>query len=121
MLERILTNVSLGLPDNFDLIKGLQYMSFYYEYIETGVIATKKGILLSLSIHLRDVNTQFEILKIFSFPTAVLNNKYMQFHVSDTYLAVNMAQRTHIGLSAEYMGRCTGPDDFKICLPTVPF
>ena len=88
-------------------------MSFYYEYIETGVIATKKEILLSLSIPLREVNTQFEIFKIFSFPTAVLNNTYMQFHVSDTYLAVNMAQRTHIGLSAEYMGRCTGPDDFK--------
>ena len=29
-------------------------MSFYYEYIETGVIATKKGILLSLSIPLRE-------------------------------------------------------------------
>ena len=56
-LERILTNVSLGLPENFDLIKGLQDMSFYYEYIETGVIATKNGILLSLSIPLREVNS----------------------------------------------------------------
>ena len=69
--------------------------------------------MLSLSIPLGEVNIQFEILKILSFPTAVLNNTFMQFHVSDTYLAVNMAQRTHIGLSAEYMGRCTGPDDFK--------
>ncbi len=115
LLERILTNVSLGLPENVDLIKGLQDLPFYYEYIETGIMATKKGILLSLSIPLREVDTQFEVFKIFVFPTTVLNNTYIQFDVSDMYLAVNMAQRTHIGLSAEYVGRCTGPDDFKVC------
>jgi hypothetical protein len=114
-LERILVNVSLGLPENFDLIMGLKDMSFYYEYIESGVIATKHGILLSLSIPLREVTIEFEVLKMFSFPTAIMNDTYVQFYVSDTYLAINMAQRTHIALSAEDMGRCFGPDDFKIC------
>jgi len=86
MLERIVVNVSLGLPHKFDLIKGLLDMSFYYEYIETGVIATKRRILLSFSIPLREVNTQFEIFKIFSFPTNVLNNTYVQLHVTRTWL-----------------------------------
>jgi len=115
LLERILTNVSLGLPENFNLIKGLQDLPFYYEYIETGVMATKKGILLSLSIPLREVNTQFEVFRIFMFPTVLLNHTYIQFDIHDTYLAVNMAQRAHISLSAEYVSRCTGPEDFKIC------
>jgi hypothetical protein len=115
MLERILLNLSLGLPDPYELVKGVQDLSFYYEYIESGVVSTQEGFLLSLSITLRDVSTQYEIFRLFVFPTQILNNTYGQFLLREQYLAVNIAHRTHFLMTEEMMRSCSVPADMKIC------
>jgi hypothetical protein len=115
MLERILLNVSLGLPDPYELVRGVQDLSFYYEYIESAVVSTQEGFLVSLSIPLRDVTTQYEIFRLFVFPTLIVNNTYGQFLLKEQYLAVNIAHRTHFPLTEELMRSCSGPADMKIC------
>jgi hypothetical protein len=128
VLHGILVNVSLSLPEGYELPAGTRNygLSWYYEFISTAML----GILLVLSIPLKEVTAQFELYKVYAFPTEIGNKTYPRFHLGNAYFAVNVPQRTHHALlenellrykdtSSRSPSRCpsseNGLDSAKIC------
>jgi hypothetical protein len=79
------------------------------------MVATDKGFLLILSIHLKDSSTQYEVYKFFSFPVAAFDGTYTRLVIDTLYLAINMMQRTHLLLSASDLEQCRGGPELKVC------
>jgi hypothetical protein len=96
VFRSILVNVTLGLPEHFELAGGTPevYMSWYYEVVTTSVIASPGGFWLVLSIPLKDVSAQYEMVKAYTSPTEVLNSTYVEIYLEKPYLAINLAQNT---------------------------
>jgi hypothetical protein len=65
--------VSLSLPEGYELAAGLPNpdLSSYFEHVTANVLVSPTGFLLILYIPLKDVTTQFEILKTYVFPSEV--------------------------------------------------
>jgi hypothetical protein len=100
VFRSILVNVTLGLPEHFELAGGTPEVdiAWYYEVVTTSVIASPGGFWLALSIPLKDVSAQYEIVKAYMFPTEVLNNTYVEVYLENPYLAINLAQNARLDL-----------------------
>jgi hypothetical protein len=60
-LQEILSNISLGLPENYELVTGtkLQDIHLYYELIKVTVVGNAHGIKLVISIPLKTGDQHF--------------------------------------------------------------
>jgi hypothetical protein len=117
VLQRILVNNSLSLPEGYELAAGTRNydLSWYYEFISTAMLGSPTGFLLILSIPLTDVTTQFELYRVDAFPTEIGNKTYVRFHLGNAYFAANVPQRTHLALSENELLRGKGHHELKIC------
>jgi hypothetical protein len=68
-----------------------------------------------MSIPLKDISTQFELFKLFSFPTASVNGTFAKLQVEHPYFAINLMQRSHLLLSESDIRQCMGRQELKIC------
>jgi hypothetical protein len=116
VFKSILVNVSLSLPDSYELTMGITSdMPWFYQSVSADMVATDKGFLLIISIPLKDMSTHYEVYKIFSFPMAAFGGTYARLVVDTPYFAINLVQRTHLLLTASDMGQCKGGQDLKVC------
>jgi hypothetical protein len=117
VLRDILVNVSLSLPEGYELAARLpdNDLSSYYMYVSANGLVSPRGFLLVLSIPLKDVTSLFEIFKIFMFPSEVFNGTYVQFQFEEQYLALSIAQQTHLALNENDLRQCRGRPEYKIC------
>jgi hypothetical protein len=109
--------VTLGLPDDFELAGGNPEsdLAWYYEVVTASVIASPGGFWLVLSLPLKDVSAQYEVVKAYTFPTEVLNNTYVELYLEKPYLAINLALNTRLDLSEADLANCKDHDEFLIC------
>jgi hypothetical protein len=116
VFKNILTNVSLSLPDSYELIRGVSSdLSWFYKFVSADMVATDKGFLRLLSIPLKDITTQYEMYRIFSFPIAAFDGTFTRLVIDTPYFAVNLMQHTHLLLSASDMGQCRGGPELQVC------
>ena len=92
MLQNMLKNVALVLPEGYELIIGLSSNSvyLYYEVIETAILADMNSFRLVLDIPIKTVSRQHEQYKTVVLPTRILNNIFAWFEVGDNYFAINL-------------------------------
>jgi hypothetical protein len=109
--------VTLGLPEHFELAGGNPEsdLAWYYEVVTTSVIASPGGFWLVLSLSLKDVPAQYEVVKAYTFPTKVINNTYAELYLEKPYLALNLALNTRLDLSEADWSICKEHDEFMIC------
>ena len=67
-----------------------------------------------LSIPLKDSTSLFEY-KADTFPVEVVNGTLVQYQPSEPYLAMNLAQNSHLTLSEAEMLRCKKHPELRIC------
>jgi hypothetical protein len=79
------------------------------------MLGSPTGFLLLLSIPLKDVTTQFELYRVYAFPTDIGNKTYAHLHLVNAYFAVNVPQRTHLALSQNGLLWCKVHHELKIC------
>jgi hypothetical protein len=116
VFRNILTNVSLSLFDSYELIRGISAdLSWFYQFECADMVATDRGFLLILSIPLKDITTQYEVYRIFSFPIAGFDCTYTRLIIDTPYFADNLMQRTHLLLSASDVGQCKGGPELRVC------
>jgi hypothetical protein len=99
VLQGILVNVSLSLPEGYELSAAgtrTYDLSWYYDFVSTAMLGSPTGFLLVFSIPLKDVTTQFELYRVYAFPTEIYNKTYACFHLGKAYFVVNVPQRTHL-------------------------
>jgi hypothetical protein len=116
MLQGMLKNVPLALPDGYELIIGLSPNQVYmhYEVIQTAMLADTHSFKLVLNVPLKTIGRQFELYKIVVLPTRILNNTYAQYDIGKDYFAINLLQRTHLTLTEADVTECRG-EQIMIC------
>jgi hypothetical protein len=116
MLQEMLKNVSLVLPDGLELIIVLSPNQVYMQYavIQTATLADTHSFKLVLNVPLKTVGRQFELYKMVVLPTRILNNTYTQYDIGKDYVAVNLLQRTHLTSTEADVTECRG-EHIKIC------
>jgi hypothetical protein len=68
-----------------------------------------------LSLPLKDVWAQYEVVKAYTFPTEVLNSTYVELYLEKPYLAINLALNTRFDLSEADWSICKEHEEFMIC------
>jgi hypothetical protein len=119
LLQDILKNVTLCLPDGYSLIAGANenQLNWYYESAPVSMLASQKGFLVVLSIPFMDVSQPYEFHKVYVLPTQVANNMFLHYDVKHKYFSINVLRRTHFAMSESDVLQCHGRS-VKICPTT---
>jgi len=74
ILHSILRNISLCLPENYELIAGTKFENIYlyYQLIKVTTVGNAHGIKLILEVPLKTENQSFTLFRIITLPTPVL-------------------------------------------------
>ena len=90
VLQEMLKNVTMVLPEGREMIAGLNLnnMYLYYDMIQAMVLADVHSFKLVLNVPLKTVNRHFELYEIVVFPTQLFNNTFAKFVVEEDYFAI---------------------------------
>jgi hypothetical protein len=121
MLHYIIKNVSLSVPDGYDLVAGSEYgqLTWYYELIQVNMISSSRGFFVILSIPLKDDHRRFEVYEMHSFFSKLINQTYVRYDLTHDYFAINVPQRTHFAMTEAELLRCKG-HGIKVCRANRP-
>jgi hypothetical protein len=115
-LQNILRNVTLKLPEGYELIAGtsLENIHLYYDLVRFSVVANVHSIKLLLRVPLKPANRHFTLFRIITFPIRFSSDKYVQYVVEHAYLGIQHSQQAYILLSETSFNRCKR-STFTIC------
>jgi hypothetical protein len=73
-LHSILTNISLNLPDNYELVAGTKFQDvhLYYELVRVALVSNAHGVQLVLSVPLKTAAQLFTLFKFLFSPCGCL-------------------------------------------------
>jgi hypothetical protein len=108
-LHSILKNISLRLPDGYELVAGtkLGNIHLYYDCIQTGIIGDPHHIKIILSVPLKTVNCHFMLYKILALPTWISNSTFIQYLPDFLYFGIDHIQRNYILFTEVEFSYCT--------------
>jgi hypothetical protein len=107
-LQIILRNVSLQLPEGYQLIAGTKTddIHLYFELTTVSVIANTRGIKLLINVPLKTANCQFFLYNIITLPIRVSQAKFVKFLTDFTYFGIDYSQRDYVLLSETDLSNC---------------
>ena len=81
VLQSILRNVTLRLPESFDLIAGtnMKNIHSYYDLTAVFIVANTHCNNLLLNILLKSTNPCFTLFKVISLPTRVFSDEFVEY------------------------------------------
>jgi hypothetical protein len=115
-LQNILRNVSLKLPEGYELIAGtsLDNIHLYYDLNRVSVVANVHSIILLLNVPLKPAKPTLHFVQNNCFAIRISSDKYVQYIIDHAYLAVQHRQQAYILLSGTDFNRCT-MSSFTVC------
>jgi hypothetical protein len=121
VLQNIIKNVSLSLPDDYDLVAGSEFgqMTWYYELIQVNIMTSSRGFIMILSTLLKDEHRRFETYKIHSCFSKLSKQTFVRYNIAYDYFAMNVPQRTHFTMTEAELLRCKGHGN-KVCQSNHP-
>ena len=116
ILYYIFTNVTLSLPEGYELLMGAQYsnLPWYYKYAKAALLADLNSFLLVMIFPLIAVNRNYELYKVVAFPSKIWNSTYLRYKFDSEYFAISTLQQTYLSLSENDFKQCEG-QSVKIC------
>jgi hypothetical protein len=80
-LHSILKNISLRLPDGYELVAEtkLENVHLYYDCVTTAIIGDPYHIKMIFNVHLKTVNRHFMLYKILALSTRFSNSTFIQY------------------------------------------
>jgi hypothetical protein len=111
-LQNILRNVTLKLPDGYELIVGTktENIHLYYQLANVSMVANANYIKLIVNVPLRTPANHFALYKIITLPERVSVVKFIQYSVEFSYLGLQTGQRGYILLSQTEFNQCDKGD-----------
>jgi len=108
-LQNILRNVSLQMPENFELIAGtrIQNIYLYYKLISVTVMGDANGIKLFINVPLKTVESYFSLYKIIALPMRLIDDKLIRYQIDFPYFGLNHNQHDNVLLNEADLRRCT--------------
>jgi hypothetical protein len=108
-LQNILRNVSLRLPQGYELIAGTRAdtLYYYYELAKVTLIGNAHGIKILVHVPLKTASQQFTLYKIIILPSRGCGNNFAKYMTDYTYFGIDHSHRDYILVSEAYLNRCT--------------
>jgi hypothetical protein len=112
VLQNILRNVTLHLPQGYELIAGIsiQDIHSYYDLATVSVIANVHCINIVLRIPLKSANRYFALFKIVTLPTYITSDQFAQYRINYAHFGLQHSQLGCILLSEASCNRCKKPE-----------
>jgi hypothetical protein len=95
VLHSILRNISLRLPENYELIAGTKFDNIhaYYELIKVTSVGTAHSIKLILKVALKTESPRFTLFRIITLPARVFNDTFALYQLEYDYFGLSYNQR----------------------------
>jgi hypothetical protein len=108
VLYSILRNISLCLPENYELIASTKFddIHAYYELIKVTSVGTAHSIKLILEVPLKTESQRFTLFRIIALPARVFNDTFMLYQLEYDYFALSYSQRDYILLTTAEVQKC---------------
>ena len=108
-LHNILKNVSLYLPENYELITGarMENIHLYYDFITVAAIGDAHHIRIILNVLLKRSNRHFVLYKILAFPTPLFNDTFVQYLPAFLFVVIDTIQQNCILFTEAELSHCT--------------
>ena len=97
-LQSILRNITLHLPEGYELIAGTRTEDIhqYYKLLKVSIVANSRSLKLILHIPLKSADHSFTLYKIITWPERIPLDKFVQYAVHYPYLAIQFSQPSYI-------------------------
>jgi hypothetical protein len=120
-LHSVLTNISLNLPDNYELVAGTKFQDvhLYYELESVALVGNAHGVQLVLSVHLKTATQLFTLYKILVFPMRLSPDTFLKYQLYYHYFGLAVDQRDYTLLTEADLQLCT-TNSVTICPAKVP-
>jgi hypothetical protein len=98
ILRDILTNVTVHLPEGYELLAGTRTKNIYmyYDLAEVTVVGDLHRIQLVIHVPLKTANHVFELYKIVALPARISDQKLVEIRLDYGYFAIDHVQRNYI-------------------------
>ena len=108
-LHGILGNVSLHLPENYQLIvsTNLEDIHLYYELIKVAIVGNVHGIRLVMSIPLKTADQLFTLYKIVPLPSRISEDTFVKYSLEYSQFALASSQRDFLLLTEADLSHCS--------------
>ena len=122
VLQNILRNVTLGLPESYGLIADtdIANIHLYYDLTAVFIVADTHCINLLLHIPLKSANCHFTLFKVVTLPTLVSPDKFAQYNVDIAYFGLQFGQRAYFMLTETDYNHCEKKPSITICPVVTP-
>jgi hypothetical protein len=107
-LQNILRNVTLQLPESYELVAGSSKKNkqLYYELTKVSVVANVSFVHLVLTVPLKNTDSHFTLFRLIALPTQISFEKFVKYSVDCAFFALQHSRRSYILLTeADYI-RC---------------
>jgi len=120
-LQSILRNVSLHLPEGYELIAGtrMDNIHLYYELVTVTMVGNAHGLKLIMTIPLKTANQHFALYKIIVLPSRTFGNNFARYQIEFSYFGIDDSQRDYILFTETHRSRCT-INSITLCPADVP-
>jgi hypothetical protein len=97
-LYYIIKNVSLHLPEGYELIAGnkLENIHLYYELIKVAIFGDAHHAKLILQVPLSSANHRFCLHIVIALPTRIFNDTFVQYLLDFPYFGIDNIQRNYV-------------------------
>ena len=112
VFQDISKNVTLNLPQGYELIMGNQFnnMPWYVKHAKVALLADLYKYMLVLYFPFTIVDRKYELLKVIAFPSRILNTTYVRFDLDTEYFAISTLRQFYISLRERNEG-----DNIMVC------
>jgi len=109
-LQDILKNVTLSLPEGYELVMGTQFnnMPWYFKHVQAALMADLYNFVLVMYFPLITVDRKYVMFHAIAFPSRILNNTYASCKLDGANIAISTLRRTYLLLNDTEMGKCVG-------------
>jgi hypothetical protein len=83
-------------------------MPWYVKHVKAALLADLYDFVLVMYFPLTMVDRKYELFKVISFPSQILNNTYIRFNLDTEYFAISTLHQIYISLNEREMRRCEG-------------
>jgi hypothetical protein len=108
VLHGILRNLSLIIPETYELIAGvrLQDIHKYYELISTSMVGDAHGLYLILEIPLKSANQIFSLYRIVSLPVKIVKDTFAVYSLDYQFIGWTYDQRDYVRMTELDLRAC---------------
>jgi len=83
ILHNILRNISLCLPENYELAAGTRFENIYsyYELIKVAVVGSLQNVKLIMYVPIKTANQHFTVYRIIGLPNWIGKDKFVLYQL----------------------------------------